>query len=161
MKKPLLAFLLLMSLASALLLAQTNSNPPGPPTPAMRVQHRVRFLTTILSLTTAQQQQATTIFTNAATAEDAVHRNMRTAHQDLNTAVKANDAAAIEQAASTIGSLMAQTISTQAKANAAFRHALNPDQQAKLEQLDSHGGHGFATGGGPFFFEMGVSPPHP
>ena len=161
MKKPLFAFLVLMSFASALLLAQTNSNAPGPPSPAMRVQHRVQFLTTMLSLNSAQQQQATTIFTNAATAEEAVHNSMKTAHQDLNTAVKANDAAAIDQAANAIASVMAQMISSQAKANAAFRQVLNADQQAKLEQLDSQGPHGFATGAGNFFFGMGGPPPHP
>jgi Spy/CpxP family protein refolding chaperone len=160
MKKPLFAFLVLMSFASALLLAQNSSNPPGPPTPAMRVQHRVQFLTTMLSLNSAQQQQATTIFTNAATAEQAVHNSMKTAHQDLNNAVKANDAAAIDQAAQAIASVMAQTISTQAKANAAFRQLLNADQQAKLDQLDSQGPHVFAVGGGGnFFFGMGGPPP--
>ena len=161
MKKPLFAFLVLMSFASALLLAQTNSNPPGPPTPAMRVQHRVQFLTTMLSLNSAQQQQATTIFTKAATAEQEIHNSMKTAHQDLNNAVKANDAGAIDQAAQSIASVMAQTISTQAKANAAFRQLLNADQQAKLDQLDAQGPHGFTTGGGNFFFGMGGPPPRP
>ncbi len=164
MKKPVLASILLILFASALLLAQTasNSNPPGPPTPAMRVQHRVQFLTTMLSLNAAQQQQATTIFTNAATAEENVHGSMKTARQDLQAAVKANDAAAIEQAAAAIGSLTAQLTTTAAKANAAFYQLLSPDQQNKLAQMQSERPHhGFMTGGGPSFGGMGGPPPLP
>jgi Spy/CpxP family protein refolding chaperone len=158
MRKPLLAFVVLTFLASALLLAQTIANPPGTPSPAMLVQHRVKYLTTVLSLTTEQQQQATTLFSNAAGADEAVHKNMRAAHQDLQAAVKANDAAGIDQAANAIGGLSAQLISAQAKADAAFYQLLSAEQQTKLSQLQAAGGgpdHFFVMGG-PFVGGMGV-----
>jgi Spy/CpxP family protein refolding chaperone len=115
------------------------------------VQHRVNFLTTLLSLTATQQQQATTIFTTAATAQASVHSSMTAAHQSLQTAVEGNDAAGIEQAATTIGSLTTQTTLNQAKADAAFYQILTPAQQTKLTQFESqsHGrmGHGMGPAG--------------
>lgn len=148
MRKPILAVLVLMAFASALLFAQTTSH-PSPPTPAMRAQHQVGFLTTVLSLTSAQQQQATTIFTNAATAEDGVRSNMKAAHETLHNAVKANDAAAIDQAAAGIGNLTAQSTSIHAKAHAAFYQLLTPEQQSKMGQLDLHRMHGGMMMRGP------------
>src|ERR1700693_4044619 len=67
--------------------------------PAARIQHHVDFLTKKLSLTPAQQQQATTIFTNQATAGKAMRDQMKTAHESLKAAVQKNDSAAIDQVA--------------------------------------------------------------
>src|ERR1700736_662503 len=74
---------------------------PQPPSPAQRVQHEVKYLTTLLSLTTAQQQQATTIYTTSATAEESVHQSLKSAHESLRTAIKNNDATSIDQASNT------------------------------------------------------------
>jgi Spy/CpxP family protein refolding chaperone len=63
---------------------------------------------------------------------------LQAAHQSIGDAVKANDTAAIDQAATTIGNLTAQSTAIDAKANAAFYRILTPDQQAK-----------FATSPGP------------
>jgi len=125
-----------------------------PPDPAEMVQHRVNFLTEKLGLSPAQQQQATTIFTNAATNEKPTHDQMKAAHESLQSAVTKNDSAAIDQAANSIANLMAQSISAHAKAEAAFYQTLTPDQQAKYSQLRHHGPgmHGFGFGfqhGGP------------
>lgn len=159
MRKPLFAFLLLMSFASALLLAQTTST-RTPPTPAERAQHRVQMLTNMLSLTAAQQQQATTIFSNAATAEDTVHTSMKAAHESLHEAIKSNDAAAIDQASNNIGGIMGQLVSIEAKAHAALYPILTPDQQTKLSQVPMHGGMHV---GGPGMMMMGPMghPPKP
>lgn len=155
MKKLTTGMLLLLALtASVLLLAQM---PPVPPDPTVLAQHRVKFLTTLLTLNTSQQQQATTIFTNAATSEFALQSQVRTARQSLNTAVKNNDAASIDQMASALGALSAQRTSIQAKANAAFYQILTPDQQNKLNQLESDGpgsGLGILAGGPGFFLGM-------
>ena len=115
-----------------------------PPTPTEIAQRRVSFLTQQLSLTDVQVQQATTIFSNAATAEAAVRDNMKTAHEALTAAIKKNDAAGIEQASTTIGTLTAQSTSTDAKANAAFYQILTADQQASFQP----GGFGMGMGGG-------------
>ena len=71
---------------------------------------------------------------------------MKAAHDTLQDAVKANDAAAIDQAANTIGQLTAQITSTHAKAEAAFYQTLTADQQVKFAQLHERG----PRGGGPF-----------
>jgi Spy/CpxP family protein refolding chaperone len=155
MKKLTTAILLIGALAATLLFAQT---PPKPPDPAMRVQHRVNFLTTVLSLTAAQQQQATTIFTSAANTASSLHSNMKTAHENLRTAIKSNDTAGIDQAAATIGGLTKQLTSAQAKAHAAFYQILTPDQQNKLNQLESERGPGPKFGMGPGL--MGPGPHH-
>jgi len=159
MRKPLFAFLFLLFFASALLLAQTTST-RTPPTPAERAQHRVQLLTNMLSLTAAQQQQATAIFTNAATAEDSVHTGMKTAHESLHEAIKSNDAAAIDQWSNTIGGLMGQQVSIEAKAHAALYQILTPDQQTKLAQMPMHGGMHVA-GPGMMGFGFTTHPPHP
>jgi Spy/CpxP family protein refolding chaperone len=144
MKRTLTIFVFAAALGISTLVAQSPSTSPNP---GNFVQHRVNFLTTLLSLTTAQQQQATTIFTNAASAEASVHSSMSAARQTLKTAVQANDAAGIEQAATTIGNLTAQTTVNQAKADAAFYQILTPAQQTKLNQFESQS-HGHMGGGG-------------
>jgi Spy/CpxP family protein refolding chaperone len=139
--------LLILACASALMIAQAQ-NPPGPPDPAKMVQHRVQYLTTVLNLTAAQQQQATTIFTNAETSQSGVHGTMKAAHQSLETAVKSNDASGITQAANTIGNLTAQMVSAHATADAAFYQILTPEQQSKMTQLEKeHPGPGMGPGG--------------
>jgi Spy/CpxP family protein refolding chaperone len=113
------------------------------PDPATMVQKHVQRLTTLLSLTPAQQTQATTIFTNEMSTATNFHSSMKTAHQSLQTAIKANDQNAITEAANNIGSLTTQMVSTHAKAQAAFLQTLTPDQQSKMSQLESEGEMGF------------------
>ena len=148
MKDKIQRFLLISTFATTLLFSQKPGNPPDP---ATVVQHRVNFLTTILSLTAAQQQQATTIFTDATTTALTVRTNLKTAHQSLGNAVKSNDTSNIDQVSISIGNLTAQQVSTEAKANAAFYQILTPDQQAKFNQIlgQRHGrfGRGARVGG--------------
>lgn len=132
-------------------------NPPEPPDPATMAQHRVHFLTSQLSLTAQQQQQALAIFTNAATSQSSLHDSMKTAHEGLNTAVKNNDANGITQAANTIGNLTAQATVAEAKADAALYAILTADQQSKMSQMEEHrpGMHMHGPGPGP------MPPDHP
>jgi Spy/CpxP family protein refolding chaperone len=134
-------------LTAALVFAQGRGNAPDP---ATFVQHRVSSLTTLLSLNTAQQQQATTIFTNAATTQGSLRASLKTSHQGLQEAVQKNDIATIDQESATIGNLTAQMTSTQAKADAAFYQILTPDQQTKFTQAESQGGFGRGRGPGGF-----------
>jgi Spy/CpxP family protein refolding chaperone len=152
MRTTLLKVTAFLALTSIVVMAQHGT----PPDPAKMAQHRIDFLTKHLSLTPQQQQQATTIFGEIANNAKATHDQMRTAHDNLKTAIQKNDTAAIEQAANTIGSLNTQMILAHAKAQAAFYQILTPDQQAKMNDLESrHGmghGHGFGRGfghGGP------------
>ncbi len=144
MKKVLFSFLFASLFATTLTFAQRTA-----PTPADIAERRVNFLTRQLTLTTAQQQQATTIFTNSATADATVRANLKTAHQSLSDAVKANNSAGIDQAAATIGNLTAQVSANDAKADAAFYQILTPDQQAKYTEAQSQGpGRFFGSGFG-------------
>jgi len=145
MKKTLTRLLPAFALAVALAYGQNSASVPNA---ANRVQHRVSLLTTLLNLTAAQQQEATTIFTNAAGADGSARAGMRTARQTLMTAIRNNDSATIDQVSATIGNLTAQSTSTQAKADAAFYQILTPDQQTKLAQFESQG-RGFGRGMGP------------
>jgi Spy/CpxP family protein refolding chaperone len=140
MKKTTIAILLMLACSTALVSAQTQTT-HTPPSPTTIVQHRVSFLTTLLSLTPAQQATATTIFTNAATTASGIRSQMKTAHQNLTAAVGNNDAASISSLSTTIGGFVTQLVSAQASAKAAFYQILTPDQQSKLTQLgsQSHG----------------------
>lgn len=126
-----------------------------PPDPAQMIQHRVNFLTEKLGLSTAQQQQATTIFTNAMGNQQSFRAQMKAAHEGLQSAISRNDSAGIDQAAGSIANLMAQSIAAHAKADAAFYQTLTPDQQSKYSQMATHESGGFGMrrlheGGSPF-----------
>jgi Spy/CpxP family protein refolding chaperone len=126
--------------------------------PAAMVQHHVDHLTKMLSLTPAQQQQVTTILTNAAASGKSFHEQMRAAHDNLKAAVDKNDTAGIDQASSAIGGLTGQMTATHAKVHAALFQVLTPDQQAKFTQLEGrmHGRHGHEGGPeGPGRFKHG------
>jgi Spy/CpxP family protein refolding chaperone len=102
------------------------------------IQHRVNFLTEKLGLSPSQQQQATTLFTNALGNQQSLRDQMKAAHEGLQSAISRNDGAAIDQAASSIANLMAQSIAAHAKADAAFYQTLTPDQQSKYSQMETH-----------------------
>ena len=149
MRTSLLKVTAVLALASVFAMAQ-HGNPPDP---GKMAQRHLDFLTKQLSLTPQQQQQANTIFSDAASNAKATHDQMRAAHDSLKAAIQKNDSAGIDQAANTIGNLTTQMITSHAKAQAAFYQTLTPDQQAKMNDLESkhHGmgmrGHGWGHGG--------------
>ncbi|HEY6308318.1 MAG TPA: periplasmic heavy metal sensor [Candidatus Angelobacter sp.] len=122
-----------------------------PRDPAQMVQHRVSFLTNKLGLSPAQQEQATSIFTNEMSTGTALRGQMKTAHQNLSAAVQKGDNAGIDQASGTIGNLTSQMISAHSKAEAAFVQTLNPDQQKTYSEMHKGGWgmRGFHRHGGP------------
>ena len=131
--KPLWTALLAMLIALPML----GQEPPTPPSPAEHAQHHLKMMTTLLNLTPAQQQQAATIFTKAAQADEPIHQSMKTAHENLHAAIKGNDLAAMEQAANAIGSNMTQFTLNRARSEAAFYQILTPEQQAKLSEFEN------------------------
>lgn len=151
-------FCVAAALSAALVLAQPRprdgGGPPGPPPdPATMIQNRVNHLTTLLSLTAAQQAQATTIFTNAFNSSQSIQSSLQTDRQSLGDAVKANNSVSIDQIAANIGTLQGQITAINSKADAAFYALLTADQKAKFDALP-HGGPG---GPGPQF--RGGRPP--
>ena len=147
MRTTLLKVTAFLALASVFAMAQQGN----PPDPAKMAQHHIDFLTKQLSLTAQQQQQATTIFSGVANNAKTTHEQMRAAHDSLKAAIQKNDTAGIEQAANTLGALTTQMTVAHAKAQAAFYQTLTPEQQTKMNELESHHGmgrgHGFGHGG--------------
>ncbi len=92
-------------------------------------------LTALLSLDSAQQQQASTIFATAATARTSIKSSLKAARKALRDAVRNNDSGAIAQTSTALGVLTGQHIANGAAANAAFFQLLTPDQQTKLSQF--------------------------
>lgn len=150
------SFLTAAALSSALVFAQGPGRPGGPPPdPQTRIQNRVNFLATLLSLTDDQKTQATTIYTNAYTAGQNLSSTLQTAHQSLSDAVKTNNTGTIDQVSANLGAVEGQLTAINAKADAAFYALLTPDQKTKYDSAH-HGGPGgmgpmggFGRAGGP------------
>ena len=139
-------------LAAPAMFAQAPAADAPPENSAARgqrmIQHRLAYMTTVLTLTTAQQTQVKNVLTAAVTNGASTHGSMKTAHDSLKTAIHANDAAGMEQAATTIGNLMAQEELARAKTEAAIYQLLTPEQQTKMAALESEGHRG-GPGRGP------------
>jgi Spy/CpxP family protein refolding chaperone len=133
MKKTLSAILLLAASAFA-----QGPGPGGPPNPARQVAR----LTTLLSLTAAQQTQATTIFTNEQSAITPIQAQVHTARTSLAAAVKSNQTANIDTLAAQLGTYEGQIIAIQSNAQAAFYAILTPAQQTQYDSLRGLGGPG-------------------
>lgn len=142
---------LALSLLSSAVWAQTSGTPRTPPDPAQMIANRVARLTTLLTLTTAQQTEAATIFTSEQTAVSGLITSMQAVRTALHTAVQNNDLTGITTAATQIGTLTTQQVEAEAKADAAFYALLTPDQRTKYNELRSGGfGHSGPAGhGGP------------
>jgi Spy/CpxP family protein refolding chaperone len=135
MRTPLLRALAFLAMTSVFVAAQHGQ----PADPAQMVQHHVDHLTKMLSLTPQQQQQATTLLTQVMNNQKTTQEQLSTAHENLQTAIKNNDSAGIEQISNTIGNLTAQQTAAHAKAMATFFQTLNPDQQSKFTEMVKHG----------------------
>ena len=118
----------------------TNSGAPTQTTdPATLAARQVNFLTQLLTLTTGQQTQATSLFTALITANQALDTQETTARTALLAAVKTNNTSAIATQATALGNLAAQEISNSAKADAAFYALLTADQKTKLDSINNDG----------------------
>jgi Spy/CpxP family protein refolding chaperone len=127
--------LALVAALGLLPMAQAQTAPRTPPTPAAIVQHEVQRYTTLLSLTPAQVEQATTFFTTEATARQNARASEHTAHQALEAAIKANDTATIQSTATTLGQMEGEMLAAHAAAQAQFYATLTADQKTKFSEL--------------------------
>lgn len=154
MKKAVLALLTAGLIAAPAAFARVDNAKPAnhQPNVAERVDHRVDYLTTVLSLTPAQQQQAKTIFMNAANEDSPVFANLKTERQSLSKAVSGNEpASTIAKLSDNIGNDAGKLVANRAMASEQFRKILTAEQQTKLTQLqhDIRGwGHGMGAFGG-------------
>jgi len=114
----------------------------GPRDPQQMLEQRVERISGMLGLSDDQKSKATSILGGAARAAQPLREQMREARNSLQAAVRANDAAQIDKISSTIGTLTAQTIAIESKAEAQFIATLTPEQVSKLPE-------GFGLLGGP------------
>ena len=128
--------LLHLAFLGLLPIAQAQQPPHTPPTPAMMAQHQVQRYTTLLSLTPAQVEQATAMFTAEATSRQNARATERTAHQALEAAIKANDTATIQSTAATLGQMEAESLTSHSMARAQFYAILTADQKSKFSELE-------------------------
>jgi Spy/CpxP family protein refolding chaperone len=145
MKKSIVTVLAFTTLSASLVFGQATA-----PTTDQIVSNLVKRLTALLTLTTAQQAQATTIYTTEQTALSGLNTSLQSAQTALEAAIKTNSLTGIITQATQIGSLTTQQVEAQAKAEAAFYAILTPDQQTTYNALHSVGlgGRGGPGGGG-------------
>lgn len=133
-------------LAAAMATAQMRGGfGGGQPDPAKMVEARVTMLAQALNLTDAQKAQATKLFTDAQEAGQRFREEIQVARQELQTAIKANDLAAIERNAREIGTATGEMTVIEARAQAAFYGLLTAEQKSKYDQMP---GRGFGMGPG-------------
>ncbi len=141
--------LALLAVLGLLPMAQAQTTPHTPPSPAVMAQHQVQRYTTLLTLNGAQVEQATTIFTTEATTQMNSRASERAAHQAMEAAIKANDTATIQSTAATLGQMSGEMIAAHALARAQFYALLTADQKTKFSQLEEEHMMG-GPGHGPF-----------
>jgi Spy/CpxP family protein refolding chaperone len=144
--KPALALVTILGLVP---FVQAQVAPHTPPTPAAMAQHEVTRYTTLLTLTPAQVEQATTIFTTEATTGSNSRSQEHTARQALETAVKANDTAAIQSNAAALGQIETERLTAHSNARAQFYALLSSDQKSKYSELEQEHVMGGGFRGGP------------
>ena len=105
-------------------------------------QHQVQRYTTLLSLTPAQVEQATTFFTTEATARQNSRASEHTAHQALEAAIKANDTATIQSTATTLGQMEGEMLAAHAACpGPVLRHShRRPEDQVWRVGTGAHDG---------------------
>jgi Spy/CpxP family protein refolding chaperone len=130
-------------------MAQAQTAPHTPPSPAMMAQHQVQRYTTLLTLNSAQVEQATTFFTAEATARQNSRASEHAAHQALETAIKSNDTATIQSTSATLGQLETEAITAHSMARAQFYNILTADQKTKFSELEEEHMMGGPGRGGP------------
>ncbi len=124
----------LAALAIGALFAQA----PGRRAMALGGPHGARaleFLTDYLSLTSAQQTQAKSIFDAGRSAATPVVTDLKTVRGQMETAVKTNDTKTIDALSVQLGADAGQLAAIRLKGMAQFYAILTPDQQAKASKL--------------------------
>jgi Spy/CpxP family protein refolding chaperone len=143
------ASLALFAVLGLLPLAQAQTAPHTPPTPAAMAQRQVQRYTTLLTLNSAQVEQATTFFTAEATARQNSRTSEHTAHTALEAAIKANDTATIQSTSATLGQMETEAITAHSMARAQFYNILTADQKTKFSELEQEHMMGGPGRGGP------------
>ena len=113
------------------------------------VDHHLAYLTTVLSLSSTQQDQAKNILTNAENQNKPLFNNIKTERKDLRSAVEKNEpTSTIKPLSDKIGKDVSQLAMNEATAGEQLYKILTPEQAQKLTQLQSENFGRFAMGSG-------------
>jgi len=137
MKHPFLNLAGVALLAAGMALGQGPAQKPprmGPHAGQARQGTMVDRLATELNLTADQKQKAETIFGAAREQAAPIRSQIREKRMALETAMKSNSEADIDQISTAMCPLMAQATAIRTKAFAKFYQILTPDQKAKMDQ---------------------------
>jgi Spy/CpxP family protein refolding chaperone len=122
------------ALGTASLFAATTGAASAP-----AVHHRhggmQAFLASYLNLTPQQQAQRKALFQNLRQSSMPVRQELRQTRRELREAVRANDAAKIQQLAKTEGSEVGQLAGLRGEASAKSYQILTPQQKQELAKL--------------------------
>jgi periplasmic protein CpxP/Spy len=136
MQRQITRFAAVAAIAAGMAFAQTPPSTPQPATGKAPVRDAVRNrLRQALNLTDAQKGQAKTIFQQARQTAQPLRQQLIENRQALSAAVKANDAAEIQQLSTTEGNLRGQVLAIRSGAMAKFYNILTPDQRATADQF--------------------------
>ena len=142
-------YYLVTAVLAALISLPLSAQTPTPPSAEQIAQHQVKTLTTLLNLTSNQQEQANEIYANAAKAERSSIEAEKKSREALREAARNNDVSTIDPLSAALGQSMAQSISIRTKADAAFYQILTSEQQSKLSELEGQHLGPFGMPGGP------------
>src|ERR1700755_1111543 len=133
MKWHLFQFAPVMTLAAGMALAQApgTSTPPAHKAPFNHPMFGHEQMMQALNLTTAQKQQADTIFGDARQKTEPIRQAMRQNREALHAAVMANNTSQIETLSSHQGELHGKALAIRSGAMAKFYAILTPEQRVQ------------------------------
>ena len=124
MKRYLATLTVLGAMAASMAIAQTHSR---------------KEMLQSLDLTTAQKQQAKSIFQNTHRQVQPLAQQLTQDRQSLRAAIQAGDTGQIQQLSTAMGTLKGQMLGIRSAGMAQFYALLTPDQKAKASQLQPKG----------------------
>jgi hypothetical protein len=143
MKNTWLRLTAVTAMAGGMLLATAQDVPNQPAPPAATQQHqrmhqRAARLAQYLNLTAAQKDRAKQAFLAAHQNAQPIREQLKQVHMAMFQAVRANDAAKIDQLSAQEGNLKGQLGAIRNETFAKLYSSLTPDQQAKADQIPAH-----------------------
>jgi Spy/CpxP family protein refolding chaperone len=138
MKPHLFQFAAVTALAAGMALAQAPASGTQPAPQQVPFTHPAcghQQMMQALNLTTAQKEQAKTIFADARQKAEPIRQEMRQNREALYAAVKANDTSQIERLSSHQGELQGKALAIRSEAKAKFYAILTPEQRTKADQM--------------------------
>jgi Spy/CpxP family protein refolding chaperone len=140
MKRHLVQFAVVTALAGGMTLAQSPATGTQPAPQKAPFRHPVfgqEQMMQALNLTTAQSQQAKTIFGDAKQKAEPIRQEMRQNLDALYAAEKTDNTSQIERLASRQGELQGKALAIRSEAMAKFYAILTPEQRTKADQMRS------------------------